>query len=425
MSTVSDWASTMLKQLLVAGTFLCSPLPTALGFVPPGFEIVQITDDFNFYDSFADINNCGQIVFGKRMGASWAQSEILLYENGSTLQITENQDRDVIPAINDSGEIAWLRGLGTAGVHQVLRSKLGQSTVIVDSPTFVDSGVDINDSGCIVWSERTFEGCQSTFRSIRFFDGQSIHTIIGDGGAHHSPQLNNQSEVVWANYDFCVDPWDSIIMLASVAEPVEISTDQFEVQTPRINDAGHVVWGGPGGIQLWRPPGSFPEPQQAGYYGTIIEITPNGVNPSLNNQGDISFGRLREDTNTGQIWLHSNGYFYQITDDPAHSHWDSRINDWGEIVWQIGFYPQSDVMFMRRIRNGEADFNGFIDRNDHAALVSCLTGPVAADGLCDCRFLDIDHDRDVDLADFALFQQNFGWQAPPDLKHPPGTGEQL
>ena len=25
------------------------------------------------------------------------------------------------------------------------------------------------------------------------------------------------------------------------------------------------------------------------------------------------------------------------------------------------------------------------------------------DRLCDCRFLDIDHDRDVDAADYALF----------------------
>jgi hypothetical protein len=37
----------------------------------------------------------------------------------------------------------------------------------------------------------------------------------------------------------------------------------------------------------------------------------------------------------------------------------------------------------------------------------CLTGPGDFDRLCDCRFLDIDHDRDVDLGDFALFQRNY------------------
>ncbi|MCH8252466.1 MAG: hypothetical protein IID36_08450, partial [Planctomycetes bacterium] len=41
---------------------------------------------------------------------------------------------------------------------------------------------------------------------------------------------------------------------------------------------------------------------------------------------------------------------------------------------------------------------------------NCYTGPGDFDGteggfdrLCDCRFLDIDHDRDVDADDYALF----------------------
>ncbi len=36
-----------------------------------------------------------------------------------------------------------------------------------------------------------------------------------------------------------------------------------------------------------------------------------------------------------------------------------------------------------------------------------MTGPVDTDRLCECRFLDLDHDRDVDLADFSTFQNLF------------------
>jgi hypothetical protein len=35
------------------------------------------------------------------------------------------------------------------------------------------------------------------------------------------------------------------------------------------------------------------------------------------------------------------------------------------------------------------------------------TDPGPEDSLCECRFLDINHDGSVDLRDYAIFQQNF------------------
>jgi len=37
-----------------------------------------------------------------------------------------------------------------------------------------------------------------------------------------------------------------------------------------------------------------------------------------------------------------------------------------------------------------------------------MTGPIETDRLCDCRFFDMDHDRDIDLTDLTLFQTAFG-----------------
>ena len=86
------------------------------------------------------------------------------------------------------------------------------------------------------------------------------------------------------------------------------------------------------------------------------------------------------------------------------------INDAGEVVWgtlDLTTY-EFGIRLMRRVRFGDADLDLDVDGNDFAAYVSCVTGPVPTDGLCACRFLDIDHDRDVDFADFSRFQQNFG-----------------
>ena len=57
-----------------------------------------------------------------------------------------------------------------------------------------------------------------------------------------------------------------------------------------------------------------------------------------------------------------------------------------------------------------------MDVDDRTAFENCYTGPGRVDGLCDCRFLDIDHDGDVDCDDWALFLE--GWTGPPD--DPPG-----
>ena len=101
--------------------------------------------------------------------------------------------------------------------------------------------------------------------------------------------------------------------------------------------------------------------------------------------------------------------FLEITDDPFTNH-RVEINDWGEMVWRKGSPDEDAIRTMRRIRTGEADFDGNIDLKDAAAFQNCYTGPGDFDGttggfdrLCDCRFLDIDHDRDVDADDYALF----------------------
>lgn len=57
---------------------------------------------------------------------------------------------------------------------------------------------------------------------------------------------------------------------------------------------------------------------------------------------------------------------------------------------------------------GDWNLNGYVDLDDHSALIDCLAGPGAAgvDGGCAC--FDGDGDEDIDLFDWAAFQAAMG-----------------
>ena len=58
---------------------------------------------------------------------------------------------------------------------------------------------------------------------------------------------------------------------------------------------------------------------------------------------------------------------------------------------------------------GDCDWSGSVDLIDFAAFAGCVTGPDAKEPLPnECRCHDLDLDDDVDLHDFAAFQDAFG-----------------
>jgi hypothetical protein len=131
--------------------------------------------------------------------------------------------------------------------------------------------------------------------------------------------------------------------------------------------------------------------------------------------------RHRRDTGTSEAWLYlasgENEGFHRLTTDDFS---DTRpnINDWAEMVWLATDFDTGEraVRMLRRIRTGDSEFDGDIEHDDLAKLVDCMTGPMwvertdpgPEDSLCECRFLDINHDGSVDLRDYGIFQQNFG-----------------
>ncbi|MCH7522061.1 MAG: hypothetical protein IIB42_10240 [Candidatus Marinimicrobia bacterium] len=259
----------------------------------------------------------------------------------------------------------------------------------------------INSFGHMSWQVFRSHNCGSQ-NDIMYFDGESVERIFRSELTDHVPVINDDDWITWGHSDQCVNPWAGEILLYREGPPSVLPSDASQVQLPSINNLGQIAWGtNEVGVELWQD-------------GQTKVLTDEGRNTKLNYLGDIYF--LRFDGPSGTLW---DGYLYRVSDGEPTIHrltedkiWntDGDINDHVEVVWRWRVSPQDQhggIRCMRRIRTGDAEFAGDIDLVDHAALAACMTGPGRVDRLCDCRFLDIDHDGDVDLGDFALFQQAF------------------
>jgi hypothetical protein len=369
--------------------------PTAWAQIPSGFELVRITWEPQYYDSFPRMNDCGQIVFGTRLGSSWSLSEIFTYDNGLVRRITNNGDRDVVPDINRDGTVTWSRAPGEEGAREVVVWKNYEVRVVSGPGQRAHSGV-INSGEHLAWMQPLGTGCWEADADIVYYDGDETRYIHDQYRSNQSASINDSNTVVWTRYNFCFSrrtDWESEILYWSGGPTESLTSEQRYPTSPRVNNRGQVTWGGREGAYLWEG-------------GPIELIADWARGVTMNDVGRMRLLAWDELEETWHEWYHDGTRFYKLTGGLSYSA-EGVINTWGEVAFQSGQYPESDIYHMRRIRNGESDFDGDVDLDDAASLHDCLTGPGDFDRLCDCRFLDIDHDRDVDLGDFVLFQRNY------------------
>lgn len=329
------------------------PLPGGVGDqraplrIPPGFEIVQLTDDPSVYDYRPKINNRGQIVFTRwYVPGDHRTKEILLYDRGRITRLTNDYVGDALPDINDDGTIVWTRSIGPPGsggepTSEIVVWRDGQLTRLTDN-TLPDGSASINNLGQVVWKQMTGTTCGLT-TDIWMYDGQRIFPIttnsVAERVAHQGPEINDPGQIVWTRYNFCPSPyWESDILMYDNGVTTRLTSNQVAPSLPDINNAGLVAW-------FHRPPtGNSIELWQS---GVTTLLTDWGANPQLNNLGDVAFHRWHETTQTWQQWLFTAGRFWQLSDD---SFWnaDGDINDEGEVVWQSRNFPRSNIRYMRR-----------------------------------------------------------------------------
>jgi len=363
--------------------------------LPEGFELVE----FGFSERFTDvprINNCGQVVFGKKLNEGDHGWVLYLYDNGSIREIVrENKGHIPAPDINDHGTIVYMTGIVNDFESERLVLLENRRTTKLGRGAYPS----INNNGVVAATVFQRMGCAEESNVFLFHDGRRTR-LTRNGFYEQAVRLNDREEVTWTQFDFCQGPWVSEIPLYSNGEITLLPSEATQRQLSDISNRTQVVWSSPLGVESWLD-------------GETTLIADWGTGPSVNDLGDIIFNRWDLETEALDWWLYrivgGEPVLYRLTYDPIEDTLGD-INNWTEAVVRTtagNGILGGGVRFLRRVRTGDSEFDGDVDRVDYRALAECMTGPGRVRGLCNCRFLDIDHDGDVDLGDFARFQNAF------------------
>ncbi|MCG3127168.1 MAG: hypothetical protein CHACPFDD_02026 [Phycisphaerae bacterium] len=372
-------------------------LPLAAAQVPPGYKVVHVTDSPE-WDSSARMNNRGQIVFLRRYDIDDRNTqEIMLYDHGQLVRLTDDYVWEFTPDINDDGVIVWSRRIGPNATAEIVRYENGKLTQITHDD-IDDIGPRINNKGHIAWKAWNGKGCANAGSEIRFFDGTTIQGITANGFSNQAVRLNDFDDLVWVRYDFCVDPWESDVLVYFQAQTSELTDSQFEPSAVSINNLSQVGW-------LHRVPPDYHHEVQIWQDGVTTTLTDWGSAPYLNNTGQIALDRWHDDIEVWQVWLASNGEFRRLTDEPV---WNfvGDINDRGEIVWQRGQFPEGDIYYMKRLPLGDLNCDDRVDFDDVDPLVLLLTDSSAYAAQfpnCDPSLADTNDDGSVTSFDIDSF----------------------
>ncbi len=341
----------MLKAILTVALLSAAFAACAAGQVPPGYEIIPITEN-PYYDSRPSINNHSQVVFATRFGDGSTQ-EIFLYQRGELTQLTDDDVFDGWPDINDDGTIVWSRKVGQNDTYEIVLYRDGDMTLLTDD-AFSDYTPKINNLGHVVWSNHTTGGACTT-SEVFFYDGETTEQITNDTPlnlASQSPQINDHDWIVWTRYNYCEDPYESEIRLYRDGVITTLTDGQAAPRGPSINNRGRVAWLfqiGPGehAIEVWED-------------GVTWLLTDWGGGPRLNDRGDIAFQRWYESNSTYQLWLYRAGQFLQITDNSVWNYLGD-MNQAGEVVFHRENYPTTDIGYMRLVPPGASNSSAEIE----------------------------------------------------------------
>jgi len=392
-SITGYWAA--VASVTLVSVMLLAPAACAQVNLPEGFEVVQF--EFTPQAAFGpQINDCGEVVWSRGQGQD-KNKGIYYYDNGRAKRLSgDNIGLGVgMPDIDRDGLIVWGRRIAE-GVSEVVVYRGGQESILGRG-----FGPRLNNHeqiACEVFRKYT---CQPDF-NILFYDGQRARVIGRSRQVDQGQNINDSAQIVYMHTDFCVQPWAGDIRLYQNGETQILPAGDAQVQEPHINNLGHVVWDAQSRVELWD--GSRTRVLTDQHWAAV---------PNLNDRGDVYLAWEDQDSQNYQPWLIRTSEadrWYRLADDDGN-YGRASLNEWGEVtgVWyDPRQHPASGIWYMRRIRTGDFQFDGDIDGTDYSALARCMSGPGRVDRLCDCRFLDLDHDGDVDLRDFAHFQNAFG-----------------
>lgn len=369
----------------------CLLASAALAQVPDGYEVVVLSSQSGFYQR-PEINNRSHVVWSR---STPPISNVYVYTGGDLRRLTTNDRNDHWPGMNNTGAFVWKSALVNSPPYDLGMYQNGSISTMPGAWN-VFSIPEINDDGTIVWShDVTGDGLNvQIFRSV----AGAVEQISNEPFTNQTPRINIQGDIVWVRYDFNVSPWRSTVMLYHDGETIELTDGSAQPQLADINDVGQVAWGEVDGashaVRLWTR-------------GEAVTLT-EGLNPRMNNWGEVSFGRWNFDLDKWDTWLYRQGEFFRLPDFGFSSS-GGDINDRGEVAWPglVGSSTRAILMLRRVAQVGDFDDDCRVGLLDFGCIQRCFTGtePGAGEPMpAHCTRADMDGDWDVDLADFEIFQ---------------------
>ncbi|TWT45711.1 hypothetical protein RAS1_21400 [Phycisphaerae bacterium RAS1] len=383
------------RESFVAAALMALP---AAGQSLPGYELIDITNTPQWFERDAQINNHGQIVFSRRMIASDDRTtEIMLWDNGVLIQITNDNVLDEFPDINDAGTMVWSRGIGPDGKLEIVTWQNGAlSQLTQDTPN--DYAPRIDNFGKIVWYKAHGSGCGNASADVCMFDGVAELTLVSDGWSNQGADINDAGDIVWTRFNFCTSPYSGDVYRFRDGVVSRLSNGLTAPGLPALTSKGDVAW-------AHREPPLYDFEIEIWRNGVVTPFGPGGGNVRLNARGDMFYDRWHEDTQTWQVWHYRDGHSGQLTFDP---YWNfvSGLNDRGDFVWHAHDPFETDIRLFRRYAVGDLTCDGLVNVLDVNAFVLVLISPELYSlnyPTCDAELADVNDDGQVNVLDINPF----------------------
>ena len=212
-----------------------------------GTTIIQLTDN-DEDDSSPQINDSGQMVWRRKDDAG--NTKDIFYYDGTTItKLTDNEYYIRSLMINNRGEVVWNNS--SSPLFIIVQNGANDSEIFIYDGTAITQLTDneyddwypqINNNGEVVWFNR---GNTLDDGAILFYDGANItqlYTTIGGGYLY--PQINDSGDVVWYDrlYDYSVGNWDDELIYHDGIAMTQITDNGYHDFGPRINNHGEMVW---------------------------------------------------------------------------------------------------------------------------------------------------------------------------------------
>lgn len=270
------------------------------------------------------INSQGDLVWADNGGIG--NAEIYAWYGGPFVRLTDDDDSDMSPEINASGQIAW-----TVMKEDVYGFDIAvyRNSEIMSIPRgyYWPEYLSMSDSGLIAWQE--FDGNDS---EIFLYDGSSVIQLTDNEFDDVYPSMNIRGEIVWTGYNGS----HGEIFLYNGSKTIQLTNNDTEDNSCQINNWGNVVWAGAG----YDTGGDY---EIYLYNGkTIVKLTDNDLNdhtPQISNNGHIAWcsGWVGDYNTTNvpysEIFLYDGSGTIQLTHND-YSDYQPKINDQGQVIWQ-------------------------------------------------------------------------------------------